>query len=102
MDFKEAVKRVNARKPKGNFLVIKFGYDIKLVLPHVDGMAFISAITNVEQLNEGYNEQHSITPLERHKVEITQMSQEDYEHHKIAALLSITVKEAKEAALNSD
>lgn len=102
MEYKEAIKKVQARKPKGNFMVIKVSYDLKLVLPHAEGIAFLASIANVEQLNDPYNQNHSITPLERSKLEITTLSQEEYEHHKVAALLGITVNEAKEFALHSD
>jgi hypothetical protein len=102
MEYKEAIKKVQARKPKGNFMVIDLAYDFKMVLPHTDGMAFMAAIANAEQLNDPYNANHSITPVERGKVKVSTLSQEEYEHHKIAALLGITVTEAKEHALNSD
>ena len=102
MEYKEAIKKVQARKPKCNFMVIKLAYDLKIVLPHADGMAFMASIANVEQLNDPYNANHSITPLERNKFEITTLSQDEYEHHKVAALLGITVNEAKEFALHSD
>lgn len=102
MDYKEAVKKVQARKTKEPFLVFKFGYSAKLVLPHKDGVAMLSSIATAEQLNDPYNEQHSIGPIDRGSIEVTQMSQEEYEHYKIAALLKISVGEAKEHALNSD
>ena len=102
MDYKDAIKKVQNKKIKETYLVFKFGYDVKFVLPHKDGVAMISSLAAAEQLNDPYNAQHSIGPIERGKVEITQMSQEEYEHYKISVLLGITVSEAKEHALNSD
>ena len=102
MEYKEALKKVQTKKEKEHFLLINLGYDLKMVLPHKDGVAFINAMSNAEQLNDPYNANHSITPIERGKLEISTMSQDEYEHHKVAALLGITVNEAKEFALHGD
>ena len=102
MEYKDAIKKVQARKPKGNYMIIKMAYDFKVVMPHADGIAFMAAMANAEQLNDPYNANHSIVPIERGKLEISTMSQDDYEHHKVAALLGITVSEAKEFALHGD
>lgn len=96
MEYKEALKKVQARKPKGNFLVVTIGYDTKMILPHSDGLAFIAAMSNAETLYTPYSAKHYIGPLDRDKMTFTQMSQHEYEQYKIAALLNIDVKEVKE------
>lgn len=98
MDYVTALKKVQARKPKGNFMVITNGYDLKMVLPHADGMAFMASISNAEQLFDPYNEKHRIGPLNRDKLTVSIMSQHEYEQYKVAALLNLDVKEIKEMA----
>jgi hypothetical protein len=101
MEYKEAVKKVQARKTKENFLVFTFGYDNKILLPHKDGVALIACMANAEQFYDPYNGKHYIGELEKTKVTIAQMSQDEYERYKIAALLDISLEEVKAAALQA-
>ena len=68
-------------------------------MPYADGLALIASLNNAEQLNDPYNAQHSITELDKGKLNFTNLSQDEYEHYKVAALLGITVAEAKEQRL---
>lgn len=101
MDYKEAVKKVQAKKPKENLLLVTLGYDNKILLPHKDGIALLAALNSAEQFNDPYGKPHSITEMDRSKITIAQMSHEEYERYKIAALLGITVEEVKEHALQA-
>ncbi len=101
MDFKEAAKKVQARKTKENFLVFTFGYDTKIIMPHKDGVALIACMANAEQLHDPYGGKHYIGEMEKTKMQIGQMSQEEYERHKIAALLDISLDEVKQHQLQA-
>ena len=101
MDYKEAVKKVQTRKAKENFLLFTLGYDNKVVLPYKDGIALLAAFSNAEQFNDPYNKQHSIGELDRSKISTTTLSQEEYERYKIAALLNMTLEEVKELGLQA-
>jgi hypothetical protein len=101
MEYSEALKKVQAKKTKDNYLVICLGYDKKIVLPHKDGIALLAALSNAEQLFEPYQAQHSISPFERETLTSFVLSGHEYEQYKIAALLQITVAEAKTLALDT-
>lgn len=101
MDFKEAAKKVQARKSKENFLVFTFGYNDKIVMPHKDGVALIACMANAEQLYDPYGGKHYIGEMEKTKIQISQMSQEEYERYKIAALLDISLDEVKQHQLQA-
>jgi len=92
MNYQEAVKEVSKPKnAKENFIVINLSYDFSLVLPHKDGLAFLAALANAEQMDDTYSSNKHILPLERSKLTITQMSYQNYERSKIAALLGISL-----------
>ena len=97
MDYQEALKEVQSKVPKQNYLVMSFGYGNKYVLPYKDGMALMASMVNAEQLHEPYGEQHRITGVERGAVETHVMSHDAYTRIKIAALLGITPDEVKAA-----
>lgn len=99
MDYKEALKQVQAtKKAKENFLVFNFGYNMKVVLPHKEGMVLLSAFSNAEVLEEAYKQPPRIGEMERDKLSISTLSAEEYDRYKIAALLGITPEEVKAAA----
>lgn len=98
MNYAQALKEIQAekKKAKDNYLVFEFSYDVKILLPHKDGLVLIGALSNAEELQVPYNEKHSITEMRRDKIKISQMSQEEYERYKLSALLGITIDEAQE------
>ena len=96
MEYKEALKTVQAKKPKDNFLVFQFGYDKKFILPHKDGIALIAALAQAEQIKEPYQQQHSIGGLDRDAIITTAMSHEEYELYKISALMRIPIGELRD------
>ena len=98
MEYAEAVKKVRAEKPKDNFMILKFGYDNKILVPHKDGVIIVAALLNAERLKESYNEPHRILEIERDLLEIQTMSYIEYERFKIAGLLNVTPQEVKEMA----
>lgn len=101
MEYLEAVKKVQAKKIKENFLVIETAYDTHVILPYKEGITFMSAFVNAEQLKKPYGEPHRIIPINHDTIKSYVMSAEEYEQYKIAALLNITIEEVKEAALKA-
>mgnify|MGYP003509925449 CR=1 FL=1 len=102
MEYKEAVKKIQARKPKDNYMIIKMGYENTVVLPHKDGMSLIASLATAEQYNDPYGKVHSITELDRNKITVTTMSSDEYDRHKIAVLLGMTLDEVKEHQLQAN
>lgn len=99
MDYKEALKTVQAKKTRENFMLISFGYSLKLILPYKDGLAFMESVSNGEMLSEPYNEAPRIKGIERNVITVDHLSRDTYERYKIAELLGITVDEVKEYGL---
>ncbi len=96
MDINEAIKKVRTEKPKDNLMVLEFGYDHKIILPHKDGSTILAALLNAERLRESYGDPTRVTELERDMVKIQTMSYAEYERIKVAALLHLTPNEVKE------
>lgn len=97
MDYKEALKKVQVKREKEPFLLFQIAYDCKLVLPHKDGITFLNAMSQAEQLFDPYNEQHYIGEVKRDRFQVSPMSREEYERYKIAKLLGLTLSEVREA-----
>lgn len=96
MEYAEALKKVQSQKPKENYLVIKLDYNTRLVLPYKDGIVFLEACKNAEQILNPHLEPRIVGVQQAFSTEI--MSADEYQAHKIAALLQISVSEAKEMA----
>lgn len=101
MDYKEALKRVQTKQAKQNFMVIEMGYDNSIVLPYSDGLTFMAALEKAETLTEGYSKPKAIVGMERGKIKSTLMPHSEYEQIKIAALLNITIAEVQEHGLQA-
>ena len=101
MEYLEAVKKVQAKKLKENYLVIQLSYNNKIVLPHKEGIMFLTSLGNAEKFKEDYNEPHRITSLDRSDITSTLMSGEEYEQYKIAALLNVSIEDVKAFALQA-
>lgn len=99
MTYAEALKKLNSKTKKSNYLLIKFGYDCKILLPYKDGLVFLDSLSNAEKFVEKYNEPCRIVPMETNTIDCCILSGEEYEAHKIAALLNVTVDEVKQYAL---
>lgn len=93
MDYKEALEKVQSHTLKQNFMVVTLGYGNKVILPYKDGLAFMGALVNAEQLHEPYSEQHRISEIDRSNITSTVMSHDEYIRFKIAALLGVAPSE---------
>lgn len=98
MEYLEAVKKLKTQKVKENYLCIQVGYSTKIVLPYKEGLVFMGALENAEQLNEKYQEPHRIVPFNNGTLSITIMSGEEYEQYKIAALLNVSIEDVRRFA----
>lgn len=101
MDYAEALKKVQTKKTKENYLVVELSYRNKIILPYKEGVALMSALNNAENLTESYSEPKIISGLDRDAIKASVMSADEYELIKIAALLKVTVEEAKEFGLQA-
>ena len=101
MDYKEALKKVQAKKPKQNFMLIEISYDRKLVLPYQEGIAFMASLENAEQLIDSYSKPKGITGIDRDQIKTSLMSYAEFEQVKIAALLNVSIEEVKHLELTA-
>ena len=93
MDYKEAIKKIQTKKTSDSYMIIELGYDAKIVLPHKEGVAIINALNNAEQWV--YNSTYQIVPIKMDFMHAKVLSTHDYESYKLAALLGITIDEAR-------
>ena len=96
MEYADAVKRVKAEKPKENYVLIEFGYDCKILVPHKDGLDILAGLVNAEKYSDHYQKPTRITEFSKDLIKTTFMSSSEYQRHKIAAMLNITADEVKE------
>ena len=94
--YQEALKLVQSKKPKDGYMVIEFGYNHKIILPHKDGIALLTALNSAEEFEEPYSGVSRICIFNRSKLSAQIMSAEEYQQFKIATLLNVPVDEIKE------
>ena len=101
MDYQEALKKIQASKEESKtpYLMVSFGYDRNYVFPYKEGLAFVAALENAEQVNEVYNKPSSIGELTS-SIQVTPFSQSEYMAYKISNLLQITLQDARDMQIN--
>ena len=101
MEYQEALKKIQASKKevKTPYLMVSFGYDRNYVFPFKEGLAFVSALENAEQVNEAYNKPSSIGELTS-SIQVTPFSQAEYMAYKISNLLQISLQDARDLQTN--
>ena len=101
MDYQQALKQIQASKKevKPHYLLISFGYDRNYVFPYKDGLAFLAAMENAEQVNEAYNKPSSIGELTS-SIQVTPFSQSEYMAYKLSNLLQISLIDARQLQAN--
>jgi hypothetical protein len=97
MEYKEAIKKVQTKKTKENFLVVEVAYNVKFVLPYKEGMVLMASMAVAEELDEPYNKQHRIKEIDRNNFKTYVMSNDEYERIKVAAMLGVTPAQVLEA-----
>ena len=99
--YQDAVKKLQASKPKDNYLLCNISWDLNLVFPYKTGMAFIEAIGQAEKLVEEYNKPPGIQPIDRDKIQFRVLSAKEYEQIRIAQLLKVPLDTVKEYETNN-
>ena len=99
--YQDAVKKLQASKPKDNYLLCNISWDLNLVFPYKTGMAFIEAMGQAEKLVEEYNKPPGIQPIDRDKIQFRVLSAKEYEQIRIAQLLKVPLDTVKEYETNN-
>lgn len=99
--YQEAVKKMQANKPKENYLICNISWDIKMVLPYKVGMVLMEALGQAERLVEEYSKPPSIQPFDRDRIGISILSAKEYEQIRIAQLLKVPLDTVKEYENNN-
>lgn len=89
MNLGEATKKVRAERVKDNFMTIQL--DAKLILPMKAGLAFIEALTNAEKMPDWRDPY--IKEFDKNSLTTSVMPHQEYERHKIAALMGVSAEE---------
>ena len=100
-DYQAAVKKLQAIKPKDNYLICNISWNLKMVLPYKAGMALMEALGQAEKLVEEYGKPPSIQPFDRDQVGITIFSAKEYEQIRIAQLLKVPLDTVREYETNN-
>lgn len=95
-EYIKALKTVQSIKKEDSYVVINMGYSIKLIVPHKDGLAILTALNFAELLEDPYSSSPSILPMTKDKVTVTIMSSVEYRQYKIAALLNVPVTDIQD------
>jgi len=94
MDYAEAKKKVQAEKPKENFMIVEIN-GLELVFPHKAGLDLLAAFANAERF-DGWSSSRRIVAIESRSIESKLLSRKEYEQYKMAALLNISFQEVKD------
>lgn len=99
MNYETAAKQVRAAKKPESYLVFRFNYGERYILPHKEGLALLQSMSAAEQIPSYFNKTDPpvIKQIGTSSISIDAMSQEEYEEIKIAALLGIPLDDLKEA-----
>ena len=100
-NYQAAVKKIQATKPKENYLLCTISWDIKMVLPYKVGMVLMEALGQAERLVEEYGKSPSIQPFDRDRIGISILSAKEYEQIRISQLLKVPLDTVKEYETNN-
>lgn len=101
MDYQQALKQIQATKKEAKppYLLISFGYERNFVFSYKEGLAFLAAMENAEQLVESYSKPSNIGELTT-SIDIRPFTQSEYMAYKLSNLLQITLQEARDMQSN--
>ena len=100
-DYQAAVKKIQATKPKENYLLCNISWNLKMVLSYKAGLALMEALGQAEQLVEEYGKPPSIQPFDRDRVSLGVLSAKEYEQIRISQLLKVPLDTVKEYETNN-
>lgn len=93
MSYQDALKKIQASKPKENMMAIRLSYDCTWLLPWKDGLAFMAALANAEQLNDSYSDKPKIASFDSSSLTVSVLPTDRYQNIKIAALLNVNLSD---------
>ena len=101
MDYQQALKQIQASKKEAKppYLLVSFGYDRNYVFSYKEGLAFLGALENAEQLEESYSKPSNIGELTS-SIEVRPITNTEYMSYKISNLLQISLTEARQLQTN--
>jgi hypothetical protein len=95
-EYQSAIKKLQATKPKDNYLLCNIAWDLKVVLPYKVGLALMESLGQAERLVDEYNKPPAIQPFDRDRITMSILSAKEYEQIRIAQLLKVTLDTVKE------
>jgi hypothetical protein len=95
----EAEKQVRAAKARSSFMQLQFqtSYSSRIVLPYEDAVKLLAALEHAELLNTNYGGASRVSPIEEGTVTVQLLSRQEYEDHKVSALLNASPDEIRKA-----
>lgn len=101
MDYAQALKQIQASKKEAKppYLLVSFGYDRNYVFPYKEGLAFLAALENAEELKETYNKPSNIGELTS-SIQVSPFAQTEYMAYKLSNLLQISLEDARQLQAN--
>ena len=101
MDYQQALKQIQASKKEAKppYLLVSFGYDRKYVFSYKEGLAFLGALENAEQLEESYSKPSNIGELSS-SIQVRPLTNTEYMSYKISNLLQISLQDARDMQTN--
>lgn len=101
MDYQQALKQIQASKKEAKppYLLVSFGYDRNYVFPYKEGLAFLAAMENAEELKETYNKPSNIGELTS-SIQVSPFTQTEYMSYKLSNLLQISLEDARQLQAN--
>lgn len=101
MDYQQALKQIQASKKEAKppYLLVSFGYDRNYVFPYKEGLAFLAAMENAEELKETYNKPSNIGELTS-SIQVSPFTQTEYMSYKLSNLLQISLEDARRLQTN--
>ena len=100
MNYAEAAKQVRSvKKQADSYLVFRFNYGERYILPHKDGLLMMQAMATAEQIPSYFpsDKPPEIKQVGSGAVSIEAMSQKEYENIKNAALLGVSIQDLEAA-----
>lgn len=101
MDYQQALKQIQASKKEAKppYLLVSFGYDRNYVFSYKEGLAFLTALENAEQLEESYSKPSNIGELTS-SIQVRPLTNTEYMSYKISNLLQISLQDARDMQTN--
>jgi hypothetical protein len=94
-ELKKLPKKLSENSP--NYLIVKFGYDNRMLLPYKAGVALLQALEEAEQYCYSYDGNDKISPFNRENLEMQIMPSDDVRRIRMAQLIGCTARELKDA-----